>query len=261
MTSKTGVCIFAYNNDIIDYHAMSDICAKGIKTHLDLPVCVITDTNFKSKFVDEQIIYDYTGKHNPRWGTNFKNRNKWEVWHLTPFQNTILMDADYYIMTDHLQYSFGLPKHVNCLQTVKQIAPKYNNYNLKHHYIDYDNVYKTLWSTVISFDKSDESSLFFELWNYVQDNYEYFHGLLGLRGKTFRTDYVITIVNMLTHGELIGALPIKPYEMAPYDHVRKISKDSIDSMSIVTIPSDTDDFIQTKITSNDVHVQSKQMVS
>ena len=66
---------------------------------------------------------------------------------------------------------------------------------------------------------------------------------------------------MLTHGELIGALPIKPYEMAPYDHVRKISKDSIDSMSIVTIPSDTDDFIQTKITSNDIHVQSKQMVS
>ena len=46
--------------------------------------------------------------------------------------------------------------------------------------------------------------------------------------------------------------------MAPNDHVRKFTSDS---MSIVTIPSDTDDFIQTKITNNDVHVQSKQMVS
>ena len=82
--------------------------------------------------------------------------------------------------------------------------------------------------------------------------------MLVLRGKTFRTDYVLTLINMLTHGELIGALPIKPYEMAPYDHVRKFSSDS---MSIVTIPSDTEDFIQTKITSNDVHVQSKEMVS
>jgi hypothetical protein len=258
MTSKTGVCIFAYNNDILDYHAMADICARNIKKYLELPVCVITDKNFESEFVDTQIIHNYACEYNPRWGTNFKNRNKWEVWNLTPFENTILMDADYYVMNDNLQYSFGLPKHVNCLQTVKQIAPKYNKYNLKHHYIDYDNTYKTLWSTIIAFNKSDESTLFFKLWNYVQDNYEYFHGLLGLRGKTFRTDYVLTIINILTHGELIGALPIKPYEMAPEDHVRKLSNDS---MSIVTIPNDADNFIQTKITNSDVHVQSKELVS
>jgi hypothetical protein len=49
--------------------------------------------------------------------------------------------------------------------------------------------------------------------------------------------------------------------MAPNDHVHKFSKDSIDSMSIITVPSEDDDFIQTKITNNDVHVQSKEMVS
>ena len=99
MTPKTGVCIFAYNNDIINYHAMADVCAKNIKKYLKLPVCVITDKKFEAEFVDQQIISAYTGKHNPRWGTNFKNRNKWEVWHHTPFENTILMDADYYVMT------------------------------------------------------------------------------------------------------------------------------------------------------------------
>ena len=257
MTPKTGVCIFAYNNDIINYHAMADVCAKNIKKYLKLPVCVITDKKFKAEFVDQQVISAYTGEHNPRWGTNFKNRNKWEVWNHTPFENTILMDADYYVMTNLLQYSFMLPKHVNCMQKIKQVAPKYNNYNLKHHYMDYDNTHKVLWSTLITFDKSDEASLFFELWNYVQDNYEYFSGLLGFRGPTFRTDYVLTLINILTHGELIGVLPVKPFEMAPNDHVRKFTSDS---MSIVTIPSDTDDFIQTKITNNDVHVQSKEMV-
>jgi len=35
---------------------MSDICAKSIKTHLDLPVCVITDGGFESEFVDQLIF-------------------------------------------------------------------------------------------------------------------------------------------------------------------------------------------------------------
>ena len=82
--------------------------------------------------------------------------------------------------------------------------------------------------------------------------------MLGFRGPTFRTDYVLTLINALTHGELIGALPVKPFEMAPEDYVRKFTSDS---MSIITIPRDTDDYIQTKITNNDVHVQSKELVS
>ena len=55
---------------------MADVCAKNIKKYLKLPVCVITDKKFEAEFVDQQIISAYTGKHNPRWGTNFKNRNK-----------------------------------------------------------------------------------------------------------------------------------------------------------------------------------------
>ena len=42
-SAKRGVCMFAYNNEQLDYGYFSLLAAKQAKKHLDVPVCLITD--------------------------------------------------------------------------------------------------------------------------------------------------------------------------------------------------------------------------
>jgi hypothetical protein len=52
---------------------------------------------------------------------------------------------------------------------------------------------KMKWSTVIYFDKSDVAKTFFDLWEYIKDNYNYFKFLYKFPGTLYRTDYCVSI--------------------------------------------------------------------
>ena len=54
MTS--GVLIFAFNNEHIDYLAMANWSAKNIRRHLQLPVAVVTDQIVPTDYYFEQVI-------------------------------------------------------------------------------------------------------------------------------------------------------------------------------------------------------------
>ena len=56
----TGVLIFAYNNEQIDYLAMANWSAKNIRRHLNLPVCVVTNTPIPNNYRFEQSVYATT---------------------------------------------------------------------------------------------------------------------------------------------------------------------------------------------------------
>ena len=60
----TGVLIFAFNNEHIDYLAMANWSAKNIRRHLNLPVAVVTNQLVPNNYFFEQVIQATPeGKH------------------------------------------------------------------------------------------------------------------------------------------------------------------------------------------------------
>ena len=216
MKEQRGVCFFAYNNDQLDYVELAIIAAKYVKKHLKLPVCLITNEGSESwleeskpkKLINESfdyiVITNDEMKQNRRrhfdspWTSftaQFNNSNKHKIYEYSPFEQTLLLDIDYIVKTDVLLKYFDDDNSVcmfdNAL-TVRNELPDERERAL------YDAGIKMWWSTVIYFDRSDFSKLFFDTWAHIADNYAFYQYLYNFPSKLFRTDYCVSIaVHML----------------------------------------------------------------
>jgi hypothetical protein len=206
-----GICFFAYNNDQLDYIKMALVAGKYAKKNLKLPVCLITDEGGESYLYEsqskEQInqVFDYVVitndkmKNNRRrhfdspWTTfaaQFSNSNKHKIFQYSPFEQTLLLDIDYIVKTDVLLKYFD-NDHPVCMfdnaTTLRNELPSSDERFL------YDAGIKMWWSTVVYFNRSDFSKLFFDTWSHVADNYEFYQYLYNFPSKLFRTDYCVSI--------------------------------------------------------------------
>ena len=217
-TPARGVCMFAYNNEQIDYIKLAILAATHVKKHLGLPVCLITDSGTDSwmtqsvaqntidECFDYIVIDDVQFRKNIRvnydspwteFNTQFNNSNKHRIFQYTPFEQTILIDTDYMVKTDFLTHAFDSFSGVSMFDravTIRNEDPALNERQL------YDAGVKMWWSTVICFDKSPLAKLFFETWAHVADNYDYYRHLYAFPGHMFRTDYCVSIAAHILNG-------------------------------------------------------------
>ena len=215
---KQGVCFFAYNNDQLDYVSMAITAALYVKKYLKLPVALITDEGSEQwleQSQDEKLInkaFDYIittndeMKQNHRrhfdspwteFNVQFSNSNKHDVFTLTPFEKTLLIDTDFFIMNDFYDYLFetNIPMGMHKYARYMEHQPPYlNEQQLSeagiHHW----------WSTVVYFDQSEESEIFFNTWAHVKDNWDYYHLLYQFPPGLYRTDFCVSIANHILNG-------------------------------------------------------------
>jgi hypothetical protein len=206
-----GICFFAYNNDQLDYIKMALVASRYAKKNLKLPVCLITDEGGESYLYEsqskEQInqVFDYIVITNDKMKSNrrrhfdspwttfaaqFSNSNKHKIFQYSPFEQTLLLDIDYIVKTDVLLKYFD-NDHPVCMfdnaTTLRNELP-----SLDERFL-YDAGIKMWWSTVVYFNRSDFSKLFFDTWSHVADNYEFYQYLYNFPSKLFRTDYCVSI--------------------------------------------------------------------
>ena len=215
---QKGVCFFAYNNSEIDYIELAVLAAGYVKKYLDLPVCLITDVGGHSwlyeskskeqikKYIDFVVETDDDLANNVRrhydspwteFTAQFSNGNKHKIFEYSPFEKTLLLDIDYIVKTDFLKNAFLSNDSVAMFDnaaTVRNDLPAMSERKL------YDAGIKMWWSTVVYFDRSDFSKLFFDTWAHVADNYEFYKYLYNFPGKLFRTDYCVSIAVHILNG-------------------------------------------------------------
>jgi hypothetical protein len=219
---KEGVCFFAYNNDQIDYVKMATLAATHVKEYLNKPVCLITDEGSEAwlrqsqpeKLVDH--CFDYiintndVFRSNPRghydspwteFRAQFSNSNKHKVWEYSPFEKTILMDTDYIVKSNFLNCAFETTEGVAMFRDAVSLR---NEHPQPREILLYDAGIKMWWSTVIYFDRSELSKMFFDLWAHVADNYDFYQYLYNFPGKLFRTDYCVSIATHILNGMMEG---------------------------------------------------------
>ena len=118
-----GVVIFAFNNERIDYLAMASWSARNIRRHLDLPTCVITDITDTARTAEfDQVVltepqltqqhrYFYDYKASAAW----HNINRSSVHDLTPWDHTLVLDADFVVASDQLNSLFDIDQDFKLL--------------------------------------------------------------------------------------------------------------------------------------------------
>ena len=237
--------MFAHNNSEIDYLRMAYVNAKLIQHHLDVPVTVVTDEHsykhladtvstkdMKSTF-DKVIIKnkDADFKRNntkvfrdtvhKQKSLSFYNLDRADCYEITPYDETILLDSDYIILSDTLN---------KCWDNKNSLMMNYEwqdiNFNRKYE-LDRLNPASIAmyWATVVYFKKDEVSENFFTLCKHVRQNYSYYRNLYKWAGNTMRNDYVFSIAGHLLSGmqdKGIAQLPFKLYKSFDFDDIDSV---------------------------------------
>lgn len=278
MSKQKGVCLFAYNNDQLDYGHFALLAAKQAKTNLQTPVSLITnegtwawlneshDKVMVDEYIDDVVITKDKEAKNIRkhWDSpyatftaNFINNNKHKIWEYSPYQTTLLIDIDYMIRTDYLGKFWG-----NEGVTMFDRARTLRNELMapKERYL-YDAGVPMWWSTVIMFDRTDLSKMFFDIWAHVADNYGFYQYIYNFPGKLFRTDYCVSIavhmMNGMTNGEVINNFDAPLVNMLQQDDFVEVQKNN-DWIFLGNDRKEEWKNILVKSTNQDVHCMNKR---
>jgi len=178
-----GCLIYAFNNEEIDYITMAKEAARRVKMHLGVPVCLVTDSSTQVDKVDPDRIYfdtvidvwqdpslkstaellnirnirqfsDGTLAHKK---SNFKNSLRTKTYELTPYDETLVIDSDYFLANDILK---------NCWEQEQDFLIYKEGYDLAgyRHHAEFEKVsdytVDFYWATAFWFRKSELTETF-----------------------------------------------------------------------------------------------------
>lgn len=274
-----GILMFAHNNSEIDYFRMAVVNALLVKKHLGVQVCVVTDRDsyaFASETLGNELIdsaidiikYTDTDHNFRRQNTKiyrdtvhtqkklpFYNLDRCEAYDLSPFDQTILIDTDYLILSDTLNACWG----------------SNNNFMMNHDWQDINFSRKLpldritpagitmYWATVVYFTRDDYSEIFFTFCKHIRENLDYYRSLYRWPESTYRNDYVFSIAAHMINGlndKVSPQLPTKLYKTFDFDDVHS-TPSAHEIIMYVEKTSTPGDFILTKWSHNDLHVMNK----
>lgn len=192
-----GVVIFASNTETIDYLSIANHAAQLIKHYLNLPTTIITDT------IDT---------NNQRYNID---TDKFELWHnlgrcrayeLSPYDQTILLDSDYFVLDDNL---------LKVLSTLRDYSIVRNNNYLDGTIPNTMGKYSlpSLWATIVAFNKTPKSRMLFELVARIERNYSYYRKLYNINEQNYRNDYAFTIADNILNGHTQDSSNYLPWPM------------------------------------------------
>ena len=218
-----GALIFAQNTATIDYNKMAVFAASRVKDYLEIPVSLVTDNKklFLDTYTDhtfDQVIeipivkqeYQkkfYDGSLSSKM-LDWKNLSRSQVYNLTPYDKTLVIDSDYILGSSLLKSAFENDHDFQIYSrsmdiTDWRIGPEFkriNPYSIPFY-----------WATAFVFQKNEIMQSFFDLITYIKTNWIYFRTLYSIDSPLFRNDFAfsiaIHIMNGNTEGDFAHELP------------------------------------------------------
>lgn len=284
-TNTRGVIMFAHNNAEIDYFRLAVINSLLIQRHLKITnITVVTDPHsyehgvktlgkdlinlainnlvivekdktFKSQNIRVFKDTSHTAKQLP-----FYNINRCDAYDLSPYDETLLIDVDYLILSDTLNQCWGHNEELMMNWQYQDIM-----YERKDHTLDKLNPFgiTMYWATVVYFRKSEYVNTFFNFVKHVKNNVLYYRDLYKWPGNLYRNDYSFSIAAHIMSGFVdkgIPQLPTTLYKTFDTDDIHKAVDDST-LVLYLEKPRSPGDFILTKWSGVDLHVMNKWAIN
>ena len=282
MASNTrGILMFAHNNQEIDYIKLAIVNALLIQKHLLLTseqITIITDqttydyaleslgedmvnksaqymvtqTDVKFKYKNQRIYKDtyYSPKVLP-----FYNVNRCDAYELSPYDETILIDADYLVLSDVLNTCWNSNNDVMMNWKFQDVCS-----DRKYQQLDrLDPLGITMyWATVVYFRKGPEAESLFNIVKHVKDNRTHYSNLYKFNDSIYRNDYSFSIAAHMLSGfrdKGLAQLPFTLYKTFDTDDIYKARGEKL--YLYLEKANAPGDFMLTKWVGTDIHIMNK----
>ena len=211
-----GFLLFAYNTAETDYVSIAERCARLATHTTGLPVSLVTEEGTQTDYSWDNVITKENTLKNYKVGElgAWRNGGRYNAYDLTPYDETIVIDADYFVIDKNLLKLLEQDFDYRIMQ--KNNLPG-SHWNLSMSIVGLPYV----WATVIIFRKTAKSKMLFDLVKRVQRNYEYYRRLYHMREGNFRNDYAFTIANVLLNGYDLNEDQGIPWNMLTFAGVIK----------------------------------------
>lgn len=280
-----GVIMFAHNNSEIDYFRLAVVNALLIQANMGIKdITVVTDEHslkqgektlgkklikkaisnivliqkdkdFKSKNLRTFKDTSHTAKTLP-----FYNANRCDAYDISPYDETILIDVDYLILSDTLNHCWGHNNELMMNWKYQDIMYERKDPSLKRLN---DLGITMYWATVVYFRKTDYVETFFNHVKHVRNNPQFYNDLYKWQGTLYRNDYSFSIAAHMISGFEDKGLPQLPttlYKSFDTDDIHSaVDKNTI--LVYLEKPRSPGDFILTKWDNVDLHIMNKWAIN
>ena len=238
---------------------MATFCAKLISKHMNVPVSLITSSDDipKNNIFDQIIKIEKPKIQQKKVHVGFKkreidywfNHSRVLAYDLSPYDETILIDADFLIFDNSLNELWGSKLPIRMYE--HSISCSMEKLPHNDRYIN-ELTIPLRWATVVYFNKDSED--FWILCKKIQENYEYYCRQFFVQPNIYRNDFVFSIANHIFWGydNMKNAIPGSLLTSKPTDKIMHLNHDYVSILA-----NDNNGYmIPMKINSN-VHIMNK----
>lgn len=272
-----GILLYAHNNRTVDYALMAVIAGGLAKKNLQVPVSLITDVstiawmkesnifNQAESMFDHIIVVDRPTTDNQRRLHDgqtgqmipFINTNRSTAYDLTPYDRTLLIDSDFFILSNSLGEYWDVDADVMLGSAINDIYDESRVGYLDRHVSDTG--VKMYWATTVMFSKNANAKLFFDTVNYVKENYSQFADVFRFDPRQFRNDIAFSVAKHILDGyQQDDALSLPPVLSAlDKDILHDVNGNTLTFLVDYKL---TNSYCAAAISNVDIHIMNKQSV-
>ena len=210
---RDGALIFAHAT-AVDYVQMAQVAATLIHRHLDMPVCLVTDEPVDTAVFDQVVVVPKPATINQRnyWVDGKKQTAPWfngtrsMAFDLSPWDRTLLIDADYFVMSANLKklqktnLGFACYTQAHDIRNTQPIDVRAGQRHMA-------------WATVCWFDRSEYAQNVFAMWQHVVKNWNYYNLINNFGKPGLRNDHALTVALETVNGHR-SMFPVIPGSIA-----------------------------------------------
>lgn len=188
--TTNGVLMFAYNNETTDYEKLARVNEKLVRKHLGVPCHIVTGTPETTN--ERTFRYNDHQEH-----VSWHNMDRFDAYNLSPFDNTLLLDVDYFIMSDNKKWLFNSSHEFVCGRRANDVT--YSN-SFKTDNTLSINSFPMRWATAVFFKKTRFAKAVFTMMAEIQQNYGYYAHLFHFKPAPYRNDFALSIALQILTG-------------------------------------------------------------
>jgi hypothetical protein len=210
----TGAVIFARNNEHIDYVAMAKWSAQNIERHLEIPTHIITDS------APSDNARHFTDVGTVTW----HNLNRMDAYRLSPWDRTLVLDADYVVATDQLSSVLDCDADFLAHRWAFDVTGC-NTFEGLNWFGDVS--MPMWWATVMVFNKSKSAELIFDTMAMIRDNWTHYRNIYKNSVATYRNDHALSIALGMVNGHTLthAGIPWQLASLTPEHDLTQLDQD------------------------------------
>lgn len=186
LEKSRGIVAFALNTSSTNYENIANKTLTIASKVLDLPFTLVTN-------LDDKTFYNSRFDIDLDKFVEWRNFGRHSVYNFSPYDETLVIDADYLILNDDILKIFNTSWDYILQRKSHALTTEWPNTMgvYSHPYV---------WATVFAFRKTKKAKLYFNLIERIQKNYQYYRLLFNITERIYRNDYAFAIADIILNG-------------------------------------------------------------